>query len=164
MSLYVNNPVGKDRHTKVNGCGRRVRLPAPCAARVFQLTSELGHKTDGQTIEWLLRHAEPAIIRATGSGTVPFQVCTSSGAIRASAPSVMAPLRGSVAGLGGSVPGLFGREGQDYRLFLGQGDGIGAATNVGLGGGNVEYPKMGYYMSLLLLGEGEEEAEKQFMI
>ncbi|KAL3530518.1 hypothetical protein ACH5RR_009840 [Cinchona calisaya] len=50
-----------DRHSKVKGKDRRIRIPIECAEFLFELKKMLDHRSAGQTLKWIFIHAKASI-------------------------------------------------------------------------------------------------------
>ncbi|XP_024985415.1 transcription factor TCP20-like [Cynara cardunculus var. scolymus] len=73
-------------------------VPKLFAARIVQLKEELRLEDEGEAVKWLLKQSEPAIISATGTGTMPIMRSSSAGHsnVRRGGPLVIsAPLAGN---------------------------------------------------------------------
>lgn len=53
-----------DTQTTENARHRRLRIPAICGAAIFRLKQELGLRSSGETIHWLLRQVRPELVPA----------------------------------------------------------------------------------------------------
>lgn len=77
------------RSFKVDVKEKRVRLPPGCGETIFKLCKALGHRSAGQTVEWLLEQAKAPVEAALGPTTT---ITKSSQPLPPPAPTVVHPL------------------------------------------------------------------------
>lgn len=58
-----------DRHRKVEGRDRRVLLSPACTRLLSEISIRLGHRTMGETIQWLMVEAKPSVDAVLGHGS-----------------------------------------------------------------------------------------------
>lgn len=60
-SKWYPSKVSTDRHRKIDGRDRRILLSPACTRLLSEVSIRLGHRTMGETVQWLLVQAKASI-------------------------------------------------------------------------------------------------------